>query len=314
MLRYKWPLALDLIKRGYEAGRQKKLLALFTEYFEESGPTVELTILGGTGYATKDPENAEALLSTNFDSTLLKRGSVPAVLHMCDVTNPGVALEFHLGSRNLAMKALLGEGIFTQDGSPWKHSRELLRRQFVRVQYQDLEGFRDHVERMIEALGQSPGVIDLQPYFFRLTLDITIATILGRPVENFRHEIADQFSRSFDEASRITATRGRLGDLYWLYTPKGFVGACKAVKTYIAEFIKDSIQQDCDTVETSDRYRFITDLYSEYQNTRLVRDQVINVILAGRDTTAATMSYVLWVNPASIANVWTDGTSTAAFW
>ena len=72
MLSYKWPLALDVVKRGFRAGRQKKLLSLFTEYFKQLGPTVELTLLGGTGYATMDPENIEALLSTQFDSMLLR--------------------------------------------------------------------------------------------------------------------------------------------------------------------------------------------------------------------------------------------------
>ena len=71
MLKSKWPLALDVIKQGLRAGRQKRLLALFTEYFEDLGPTAELTILGGTGYATKDPENVEAILSTQFNGTLL---------------------------------------------------------------------------------------------------------------------------------------------------------------------------------------------------------------------------------------------------
>ena len=72
MLDYKWPFALDVVKRGFYAGRQKKLLALFTEYFKQlGGTTAELTILAGTGFATKDPENIEAILSTNFDGMSL---------------------------------------------------------------------------------------------------------------------------------------------------------------------------------------------------------------------------------------------------
>ena len=55
------------MKRGFQAGRQKKLLALFTDYFEELGPTAQLDVLGGTGFATKDPENIEALLSERFE-------------------------------------------------------------------------------------------------------------------------------------------------------------------------------------------------------------------------------------------------------
>lgn len=71
VLAYKWPLALDVVKRGFRAGRQKKLLSLFTDYWGFLGSTVELTILGGTGYATMDPDNIEAVLSTRFEGTSL---------------------------------------------------------------------------------------------------------------------------------------------------------------------------------------------------------------------------------------------------
>ncbi len=73
VLSYQWPLALDVVKRGFKVGRQKKLLSLFTEYFDQLGPTVELTILGGVGFATMEPENIEAVLSSHFDGTLLDR-------------------------------------------------------------------------------------------------------------------------------------------------------------------------------------------------------------------------------------------------
>ena len=195
------------------------------------------------------------------------------------------------------MKAMLGEGIFTQDGSTWKHSRELLRRHFVRMQYQNLEGFREHVENLVEnlveAVSNSTGVVDLQPFFFRLTLNTTIAIILGQSVESFEHEIGDLFSKSFNKASLVTATRVRLGDLYWLYAPKGFFAACKTVKMYTDQFVKDALGRNCDKAKTSNDHTFITDIYSEHQDISLVRDQVLNVLIAGRDTTAATMSYAM---------------------
>lgn len=202
-------------------------------------------------------------------------------------------LDFHLGPRNKAMMAMIGEGIFTQDGPAWKHSRELLRRQFVRMQYQNLEGFREHVENLVDAVGNAPGLVDLQPYFYRLTLNTTIAMILGQSVDSFNHEIGDLFSKAFNKASLVTATRVRLGDLYFIYAPKGFFTACKTVKQYTDQFVKDALQQDRGNAETSDRYTFLNDLQKEHQDVSLVRDQVINVLIAGRDTTAATMSYVL---------------------
>ena len=216
--------------------------------------------------------------------------SLPIPCRISDLRHP---LDFHLGPRNLAMKAMIGEGIFTQDGAPWKHSRELLRRQFVRMQYQNLEGFREHVENLVDAVGASTGIVDLQPLFFRFTLNTTISMILGQSVEIFKHEIGDEFSKSFNKASLVTATRVRLGDLYWLYSPKGFSAACKTVKTYTDQFLRDALQQDRDQAKVSDQYTFITDLMNEHQDLQLVRDQVINVLIAGRDTTASTMSYVL---------------------
>ena len=155
--------------------------------------------------------------------------------------NLKVVLDFHLGRRTSAMEAMIGDGIFTQDGPAWKHSRELLRRNFVRMQYQNLEGFREHVENMIEALQDSTGIVDLQPlFFYRLTLDTTIAMILGQSVESFRHGLGDLSSRSFDRVSSVPAQRLRLGDVYWLYVLKGFLTACKIVKK-----LQGPIRQRC---------------------------------------------------------------------
>lgn len=193
------------------------------------------------------------------------------------------------------MKAMIGEGIFTQDGPAWKKSRDLLRRQFMRMQYQNLEGFREHVEKLIENLKKASGITDLQPFFYRLTLNTTIAMILGQPVESFEHEIGDLFSESFDKASLVTAIRVRLGDLYWLYAPKGFFTACETIKRYTYQFVKDALQREKESVAKSDKSSFITALHDDNQDLCVVRDQVINVLIAGRDTTAATMSYALSV-------------------
>ena len=202
-------------------------------------------------------------------------------------------IDFHLGPRSWGMKAMIGEGIFTQGDPAWKHSRELLRRQFVRMQYQNLEGFREHIENLIERLNNSLGIVDLQPLFYRLTLVTTIAMILGQPVESFKHETGDLFSRSFNKASLATVTRVRLEDLYFLYASRGYFTACKTIKQYTYQFVKDALQQNRESKSKSDKYTFITDLQHEHQDLDLVRDQVLILLIAGRDTTTATMSYAL---------------------
>ena len=97
----------------------------------------------------------------------------------------------------------------------------------MRMQYQNLKGFHEHLESLMGRLKASSGVTDLQPMFYRLTLDTTIAMILGEPVESFKHEMGDIFSKAFDKASLVTGTRARLGDLYFLYRPTGFFKACE---------------------------------------------------------------------------------------
>jgi cytochrome P450 len=196
----------------------------------------------------------------------------------------------------MAMKAMVGEGIFTQDGTAWKHSRESLRKQFMRIQYQNLKGFREHLRNLIDRLNNSSGITDLQPIFYRLTLDTTIAMILGQPVESFKHEVGDLFSKAFDNASLATGTRARLGDMYFLYRPRGFFKACETIKGYTYQFVTDALQRGIEKTKGSEEISFITELHKDNQDLQLVRDQVLNILIAGRDTTAATLSYALSVN------------------
>lgn len=92
-----------------------------------------------------------------------------------------------------------------QEGAAWKHSRELLRKQFARAKYQKLDSsFREHVDKLVDCLS-SNGVVDLQPLFFRLTLDTATALLFGLSVYNLRSGL-DQaventmFSESFNIA------------------------------------------------------------------------------------------------------------------
>lgn len=68
-LPYKWPLALDVFKRQYDALVSGNLLAFQAEYFEQTnvGQTFQVKLLGKVGYFTTDPKNIEAIVSTNFE-------------------------------------------------------------------------------------------------------------------------------------------------------------------------------------------------------------------------------------------------------
>ena len=190
------------------------------------------------------------------------------------------------------MLPFIGEGIFTQDGPAWKHSRELLRRPFLKTHYQDLQGFSEHVDTLLASLASSSGIIDLQPLFFRYTLATTTALIFGQSADGLE-EAQQNFAQDFDYASKITSFRSRLQAFYWLYNPSRYRAACKGIKEFANVFVKQALQEKNRTGPDSDRYAFIQDLYDDLQDPALVRDQLVNVLLAGRDTTACLLSWTL---------------------
>jgi hypothetical protein len=349
-LPYKWPLALDVFKRQYDALIAGNLLAFQAEYFDETkvGHTFEVKLLGRVGYFTTHPKNLEAILSTNFEGKK-PLGNLPFRSHQQANILVLRGIDYGLGSRRDGLFPMIGEGIFTQDGphvktivslslppvlalfaphlifvlqdlpslppkkpshctpllfrtgnadslvTQWKHSRELLRRQFVRIQYQDVKVFEGPINNLLATLSSSTGVVDLQPEFFRFTLATTTSLIFGEPfagLDPLNHEV---FAENFDYCSLVSAMRLRLANFCFLYSPSKFKKACGQVKRYATLYVNHALQDmDKNGEESaSERHPFILDLFKELQDRILVRDQLMNVLLAGRDTTACLMSWAL---------------------
>lgn len=196
---------------------------------------------------------------------------------------------------------LLGHGIFTQEGPAWKHSRELLRKQFIQTQYQKLDTFGEHVDNLLACLSGSQGVVDLQPFFFKLTLDTTTALLLGRSVYSLKGEqVADAkvraFAENFDIAQGGLAKRFRLAPWHFFYSPPRFRCACSAVHRFVDDYIQDrgvDRKRDC---KSSDSDSVMDQLAQETSSPTALRDQLLNILLAGRDTTACCLSWTMYVS------------------
>ena len=76
---FKWPYSLDLVKQTWDANADQRLLAFYQQFFDQLGPNLEQTLLGGIGYVTIDPKNIEALLSTKFQGVILAKKSPSCV-------------------------------------------------------------------------------------------------------------------------------------------------------------------------------------------------------------------------------------------
>ncbi|KAJ8122697.1 hypothetical protein ONZ43_g1169 [Nemania bipapillata] len=269
---YRWPFALDLLKVQFEAFYSGHTLEALTDYITIA-KTVRLELWGVTGYITTDPENIEAILSTRFE-------------------------DFGLGNRKVASNPLLGEGIFSQDGPAWKHSRDLIRRQFSRVQKQTLRAFEPHVNELVASLKGAGGqgeVVDLKPFFFEFTLNTTTELLFGEPHNSLCKATQDALRDSLDYGATGVAVRVRLADLAPLYNPKKFRSACKVVREWADFFANKALNYKDEVGEekAAEKYAFIIDLWKEMQDESLVRDQLLHILIAGRDSTAALLSWTL---------------------
>ena len=193
---------------------------------------------------------------------------------------------------------MFGDGIFTQEGSAWKHSRELLRPQFQFKQYDNLEIFRESVDDLINILPTVGGIVDLQPLFFRLTLDTTTAFLFGESVRSLASPAGageETFAAAFNTAQKFIADRYRLADLYWLIGGKKFNTACANLRHFADQVIEGSLRRAVQTAGNEKKYVFLDALAQKVPDRTALRDHVVNILLAGRDTTACLLSWTFFL-------------------
>ncbi len=193
----------------------------------------------------------------------------------------------------------------------------MIRPQFTRDQVSDLDLAENHVQNMMSLLepligadGWTP-TIDLLPYFFRLTMDSATEFLFGESVNSqLQHlpsyrstskigELEAKFATAFDAAQADLATRGRFLDKHWLYDTREFRESCRIVHEFVDHFVrlalskgKNPDRKDCeDTNGEKEKYIFLDALAAHTQDPIQLRSELLNVLLAARDTTASHLGW-----------------------
>ena len=294
-LSYRWPLAVDLLSWAFKADRNGRLLDFFMAQVQKAGITFEQFLLGARGVNTLDPRNIEVVLSSRFRGEDVFNTQSKRKMRTNEVP------DFGLGSRSQCFRPLLGHGIFTQDGEDAMVSRKLLQPQFMETR-RSFGEIQDVIENFIASISKllSQDAVDLQPLFFRLTLNTTMAILFGRPLESMqsKHRGDERhFAEAFDHAQHVLALRGRLGDLYWIIGGAPFRRSCQTVHDFVDKIVLDALQDKKSSAgDSKDRYVFLNALIeSKEMGPKAIRDQLVNILLAGRDTTACLLSWTLYV-------------------
>jgi cytochrome P450 len=244
-----------------------------------------------TVVSTAEPENIQEILATKFH-------------------------DFDLGpARRDNFHEMLGNGIFTAEGEAWAHYRSQLKPQFTRHQVSDLEAADRHLQFLFRALPQEDAggwiqSVDIMPLIYRFTLDVSTEFLFGESVNSQSATLHSQdsgntkelqeemdFTEAMNFAQDYIAWRWRLHGLYWLANSQRFKHACKVVKDFGDRFVRIALDRNhkrgSAKVGEKERFVMLDHMVEETKDPVELRDQVLHLLIAGRDTTSALLSWVI---------------------
>lgn len=281
-LQNSWPLGINHLIQIWAADADRRLIDLFTFHLKDIGSTVEQRLLGIRTFSTTKPKNLEAIILSQVKG--LNQSILVQTMGL--TTRP----EFRLGLRHPILFPLLGDGIFTQDRKAWKCSCDLLHPHFAQLHHYGQEVFNEHINLLIAHLAKTGGATNVQPLFFQLTLDITITFLFGRSINKGPNITRQTFARDFDEAQTYLTLRLRLWGLYRLAYSQEFIQTYARVHKYINSII-DSYSNS--QGRQSAWYVCLKAARKDSRDKSFLRSQVINILLAGQDTTAYLLTWTI---------------------
>lgn len=279
---------LAILRENIKHLRNHTVLEQGAKGFVELGSnTFQVGLLGNEITCTIEPANVQAILATDFNS-------------------------FCLGKARAGLSPLLGEGIFVSDGAAWRHSRDLLRPNFSRAQIADTDLFERHVENLLRAMPSDGSTIDLAPLFFGVTFDLASEFLFNESTNILATKTpppeVTRFVEAWDRSTdALGAGGGRLGMWSLFFTDPQFTRDCKTVHG-MSNFKDRCNTQACleadgfsdfadslvrkfiakrSATGPPERYSFLGELLEQTTSPIKLRTELLNVLLAGRETTAA---------------------------
>ncbi|KAH6767445.1 cytochrome P450 [Perilla frutescens var. hirtella] len=240
---------------------------------------------------TSDPANVEYMLKTNF-------------------------LNYAKGWHNYSiLKDLLGEGIFTVDGEKWREQRKVSSYEFSTRVLRDFSSvvFKNNVIKLANIVSEAAvrnETMDIQDLFMKATLDSIFRVAFGVDLDTMcgSNEEGAKFSHAFDDASALTLWR--YVDMAWKIKRALNLGSeaelrrnVRVVDEFVYKLISSKIEKmnmmtsDDDDPSVQLKKDDILSRFLEVTETnpKYLRDIILNFIIAGKDTTATTMAWFIYM-------------------
>jgi cytochrome P450 len=266
---------LDVIREMIASGKEGRMheASRMRNWNDPKITTQQVRSLTKDLILTIEPENVKAILATQFQDFGLGKG------------------------RHQALAPLFGNGIFTTDGHAWERSRGLIRPNFVRQQVADLDMFEAHVQSLIKAIPTNGGTVDLQDLFFALTIDTATEFLFGKstntlaPTSGLEAKRGKDFVAAFVYATESISREFRSAGLTRWIPNKKWNESVKVVHKFADDTIAEALREHREMKFTNEKkYTFLHELLNRTQDPITLRSELLNVLLAGRDTTAGLLT------------------------
>ncbi|KAI0880186.1 cytochrome P450 [Annulohypoxylon maeteangense] len=275
------PLGIRFLLNSAQQIKSNTLLVGWTQLFGTLGHTYGHRMFPNPGIiiATDEPENVRTVLSVRFDDWGLPQMRIRAFL------------------------PILGQySIFTTNGDAWRHARATLRPAFVRDQVADLRCLDRHIAKLIIHIPRDGRPFDLQAMFSMLTTDTISDFMFGNSTDLLGRAPEDglRFGRCFDVSMQKIANRARLGWLMLLRSDRELDECTSFMNAYVENYIaevrreRDEEKGMGEDRQGGKRYVFLNELLQTGESDEVIRDHLVSIFTAGRDTTTSVLSYLFF--------------------
>ncbi|PPQ86761.1 hypothetical protein CVT25_012406 [Psilocybe cyanescens] len=304
----KWPGGITLLMKMLDNLKNGHPGDMFVEWSEKYGNTWNLRILFENRFFTTEPEYIKAILATQFDN-------------------------FEKGPHfNDQMRSVLGTGVFNSDG---QFHRAMTRPFFSKDRISHFDIFDRHATEALNQLKarlREGFPVDIQDLASRFTMDSATEFLFSKNVHSLGAGLpyphysplvntvahdhpANRFSKAFDEAQRVIALRSRRGVNWPLaeFWKDKVKEQMVVVNGFIEPIMRAAVERkrmlsgDSGAEKSSEKVAFNTDrevkdgeslldhLINYTEDETVLRDEILNILLAGRDTTTNSITYAIYM-------------------
>ncbi|KAF7305559.1 Cytochrome P450 [Mycena chlorophos] len=284
-VRGKWPGNLDIMRdimnmrlTGYPGDAFVPLIAKY-------GPIFNTRILWVDHIFTVSPDHLKTVLATNFD-TFQKGPYLQGI-----------------------MRSVLGNGIFNSDGEQWKYHRNMSRPFFARDRVRDFDTLDAHAAVVLSILkshSQSGTAVDFQDLIGRFTMDSASELLFGKSVDSLKGgggvdadgRAENSFLKGYTSALAAVGMRDSRRWLWplWELRQDGTKEGMEAVRSFLSPIIAVAVERKRARAEAekTEAQNLLDELVNSTEDREVLMDEMVNILLAGRDTTMHTLTMVIY--------------------